>query len=327
MNLDRPVEPLITVENLSKTFPVRGGIFGRTIRRIQAVDRVFLSLYEGETLGVVGESGCGKSTLARCMIGLERPSLGHVRFLGEDVHARRGIKRSRLQRQMQMVFQDPMGSLNPRMSVLDILTEAAVYHGIVNTRDRVPFALKLLSDVGISENVLHRYPHAFSGGQRQRISIARALALDPLCLICDEAVSALDVSVQAQVLNLLLDLQDQRGLSYLFISHDVSVVSSLADRVAVMYLGQVVELGENASVIGDAKHPYTVALLDAVPVPGKQVNEKRRVLSGEAASPAYPPSGCRFHPRCSACMDLCTHVVPELKPVVDGHWAACHLYG
>lgn len=312
---------LLDVRNLTTWYPIRRGVLSRTVGHVQAVTEVSLTLNEGETLGLVGESGCGKSTLARTLIGLETARSGEVLFRGRRLGARDRSPEDR--RAIQMVFQDPVAALNPRLTVLDLLTEGLVHHGLLQgTREDA--ALKLLADVGLDGSALHRYPFEFSGGQRQRLNIARALSLRPSLMICDEAVSALDVSVQAQVLNLLMELKEKYRLSYLFISHDLGVVRFISDRIAVMYLGRVVEEGPAEAVLDKPRHPYTEALVAAVPVPG-QPRAARRALSGELPSPARPPAGCPFHPRCLKVMPICRTSWPA-RFEKDGHYAHCHLH-
>lgn len=302
---------MLSVEDLQVWFPIRRGVFNRVVGHVRAVDGISLKINKGETLGLVGESGCGKTTLGRAIVGLENITSGHVYFDGHDVSAFKGRELQEHRRRCQMVFQDPYSSLNPRMTVLDILTEAMVYHGIVSNKEKERAALDLLSEVGMDGDCLNRYPHEFSGGQRQRISIARALSLHPDFIVCDEPVSALDVSVQAQVINLLMDLREKHGFSYLFISHDLSVVRMISQRIAVMYLGRIVELGDAKEVMENPRHPYTQALLSAVPRPGQPAKE-RIVLRGEQPSPSAPPSGCAFHPRCPYATERCSTECPQL---------------
>ncbi|HSH90865.1 MAG TPA: ABC transporter ATP-binding protein [Ramlibacter sp.] len=320
-------EPLLRVNNLVKHFPVKGGIFSRQVDKVHAVDGVSFDIAAGETLGVVGESGCGKSTTGRCILRLIEPSSGEVWFEGRDVTAMGKDELRALARDMQIIFQDPYASLNPRMTVGSIIGEALTIHKLAKSqneyRDRIA---ELLTLVGLSPDHMRRYPHEFSGGQRQRIGIARALAVNPKLVVCDEPVSALDVSVQAQVINLLEDLQEKLQLTYMFIAHDLSVVEHFSDRVAVMYLGKVAEISHSKDLYANPLHPYTEALLSAVPIPDPQVRRKRIMLQGDVPSPIRPPTGCRFHTRCPiAQFPLCSSEVPPLEEKRPGHWAACHL--
>jgi oligopeptide transport system ATP-binding protein len=319
--------PLLQVRDLVKRFPVRSGLLRRVTAQVHAVDGVSFDLAAGQTLGVVGESGCGKSTMGRCLLRLIEPTAGQVVFDGTDVTAADGASLRALSRQLQIIFQDPFASLNPRMTVGAIVGEGLVIHGLVKHRgeaaDRVA---ELLTMVGLSKDHMRRYPHEFSGGQRQRIGIARALAVQPRLIVCDEAVSALDVSIQAQVINLLQDLQEQLGLTYVFIAHDLSVVEHASNRVAVMYLGRIVEMADARDLYARPRHPYTESLLSAVPVPDPTVKRQRIVLQGDVPSPIHPPMGCHFHTRCPiAQKGLCDRERPELKSVGDGHVVACHL--
>jgi oligopeptide transport system ATP-binding protein len=321
-------EPILEVRDLVKHFPVRVGVlFKHTIGQVRAVDGVSFDLYKGETLGVVGESGCGKSTLAQVLMRLEPPTGGSARYNGRDIFSMRGAEMRKLRRSIQIVLQDPYTSLNPRMTVGDIIGEPFEIHPEVAPKgDRAKKVQELLDVVGLNPEHLNRYPHQFSGGQRQRIGIARALALRPDIIICDEPVSALDVSIQAQVMNLLGDLQSEFGLSYVFIAHDLSVVRHLSDRVAVMYLGKVVEIGTEEEIYSHPMHPYTQALLSAVPVADPTVRGQRQVirLEGDVPSPVDPPSGCRFRTRCWKAQEICATEVPELIPRGGGHPSACH---
>jgi oligopeptide transport system ATP-binding protein len=322
--------PLLKVENLVKQFPVRGGILQREVGRVHAVDGVSFELAAGETLGVVGESGCGKSTTGRCILRLIEPTSGEVTFEGKSVTRASKDELRALARDMQIIFQDPYASLNPRMTVAAIIGEALTIHKLTPTREAYEARIvELLETVGLSADHMRRYPHEFSGGQRQRIGIARALAVNPKLVICDEAVSALDVSIQAQVINLLEDLQSKLGLTYIFIAHDLSVVEHISDRVAVMYLGRIVEIASSRDLYTSPRHPYTEALLAAVPVPDPSVKRKRVPLAGDVPSPINPPKGCHFHTRCPiAKKGVCDVERPQLKAVSDGqqvHFVACHL--
>ena len=318
---------LVEVKDLKKYFPItRGIIFQRHVGDIKAVDGISFHIRQGETLGLVGESGCGKSTTGRTILQLYRPTAGEVYFEGEDLTALKGNALRRMRQRMQMIFQDPYASLNPRMTVGSIVGEPLEVHGVargVEKRERVQELLRL---VGLNPYFVNRYPHEFSGGQRQRIGVARALALNPSFIVCDEPISSLDVSIQAQVVNLLEDLQEQFGLTYLFIAHDLSMVRHISDRVAVMYLGKVVELTDRDSLYENPLHPYTEALLSAVPIPDPIVEERRQriILEGDVPSPANPPQGCNFNTRCPVAMDVCHQEEPEFKEVEDGHWVACY---
>ena len=323
------VQPLLQVKDLVKQFPIRGGLLRRVTGRVHAVDGVSFDLMPGETLGVVGESGCGKSTTGRCVLRLIEPTSGEVWYGGRNVTALDRTSLRALSREMQIIFQDPYASLNPRMTVGAIVGEGLVIHklasGAGEIEDRVA---GLLQTVGLSKDHMRRYPHEFSGGQRQRIGIARALAVQPKMIVCDEAVSALDVSIQAQVINLLQDLQEQFGLTYIFIAHDLSVVEHISDRVAVMYLGRVVEIAPANKLYTQPLHPYTEALLSAVPIPDPTVWRKRIMLQGDVPSPINPPAGCHFHTRCPiARKGLCDVERPALKVSSEGHSVACHLRG
>jgi len=318
--------PLLRINNLKKYFPIRGGLFSREVARVHAVDDVSFTLMKGETLGLVGESGCGKSTTGRCILRLIEPTAGEVWF--EDKNVTTLDKRSlrHLRRDMQIIFQDPYASLNPRMTVGSIIGEALVIHKLAKSkREREERVVHLLETVGLSADHLRRYPHEFSGGQRQRIGIARALAVSPKLIVADEPVSALDVSIQAQVINLLEDLQKQFNLTYLFIAHDLSVVEHISTRVAVMYLGKIVEIAPGKELYTNPKHPYTEALLSAVPIPDPAVKRKRILLEGDVPSPIKPPSGCRFHTRCPIRVPSCSENEQVLKEVSPNHWVACQV--
>jgi oligopeptide transport system ATP-binding protein len=322
-------DTLVTVDDLAVHFPITSGIVLRhKIGAVRAVDGLSFTVKKGETLGLVGESGCGKSTTGRAILQLIRPTAGRVLYEGADLAHLRGGDLRRQRRRMQMIFQDPYASLNSRMTVADIVGEPLLVHKLRDRAGRKARVRELLQTVGINPNTLNRYPHEFSGGQRQRIGIARALAVEPNFIVCDEPISALDVSIRAQIINLLLELQRKFGLTYLFIAHDLSVVRHISDRVAVMYLGRIVELAENAVLYGEPMHPYTQALLSAVPIPDPEAEELRQpvVLQGDVPSPADPPPGCHFHTRCPAMQaGLCEIESPALQEVRPGHWAACHL--
>ena len=318
--------PLLDVRNLVKHFPVHGGFLSREVARVQAVNGVSFSVAPGETLGLVGESGCGKSTTGRCVLRLIEPTSGQVWFEGKEVTAMKRVQLRGVARDMQIIFQDPYASLNPRMTVGAIVGEALVIHKLAKTREEHEArVMELLSIVGLHPDYARRYPHEFSGGQRQRIGIARALAVSPKLIVCDEPVSALDVSIQAQVINLLEDLQEQFGLTYLFVAHDLSVVEHISDRIAVMYLGRIVEVAPARELYTTPRHPYSEALLSAVPIPDPALKRKRTVLQGDVPSPLNPPAGCHFHPRCPRAMARCAREVPLLREVAPGRMAACHL--
>jgi oligopeptide transport system ATP-binding protein len=323
-------EPLLEVEDLKVHFHLHGGLLGRHRATVRAVDGVSFHVDQGETLGVVGESGCGKSTTGLAVLRMVEPVGGSIRLGGDDITRYKGRQLRRMRRRLQMVYQDPFGALDPRMRVLDIIGEPLVVHRL--TADRAAYrkrVLDLLDLVGLNPKMAERYPHEFSGGQRQRIGIARALAADPELIICDEPVSALDVSIQAQIINLLEDLQSELGLTYLFIAHDLAVVRHICDRIMVMYLGQVVETADRDTLYDQPMHPYTQALLSAIPVPDPRAETEREVdpsLQGEVPSPVNPPSGCPFHPRCRHAHDACRETKPKLREVEGGHQVACHLY-
>ena len=320
-------EPLLHVENLCKEFTADSSVFSKEKKSVKAVDNISFDIYPGETFGLVGESGCGKSTTGRCIMRLTNPTGGKVVFDGKDVATMSKAELKHMRRDMQFIFQDPYASLNPRMTIGEIVSEPLVIHGEMdNKEERINYVRELLDIVGLNPEHINRYPHEFSGGQRQRVGIARAFALKPKLIICDEPVSALDVSIQAQVLNLLKDLQKQYGTAYLFIAHDLSVVQHISDRVAVMYLGNMMEVSDWKTLYAEPHHPYTQSLLSAVPVPDPDVqhSRKRIILKGDPPSPINPPSGCRFHTRCPIACEKCSQERPELREVADGHFCACH---
>lgn len=322
-------EVLVSVRNLVKTFPIRGGILSREVASVKAVSDVSFDIKKGETLGLVGESGCGKSTLGRCLLRLIEPTSGNILYRGRELTQLGTQEMRKLRRQMQIIFQDPYASLNPRMTVEDILGEPLDIHKLAaNRQERQNRIFELLDLCGLRKEAINRYPHEFSGGQRQRICIARALAVEPEFIVCDEPVSALDVSIQAQIVNLLQDLQQELGLTYLFIAHDLKVVEHISNRVAVMYLGKMVEVSDAEALYAHPKHPYTKALLSAIPIPDPKRRKERIILKGDVPSPIHPPSGCHFHPRCPMAQEVCSKEVPLLRQVVDSrgrpHDSACH---
>jgi peptide/nickel transport system ATP-binding protein/oligopeptide transport system ATP-binding protein len=314
---------LVEVKNLVKYFPVRGGLLQRVVAWVQAVDNVSFTIKEGETLGLVGESGCGKTTVGRTILRLIPATSGEVIYEGQDVLKANSRDLKALRRNMQIIFQDPFSSLDPRMPVGESIAEGLLVHGIGSRRERFEIVINTLRKVGLEDYHARRYPHEFSGGQRQRIGIARALALRPKFIICDEPVSALDVSIQAQVLNILRELQGEFGLTYLFIAHNLSVVEHISDRVAVMYLGKMVELADRDELYRNPLHPYTQALMSAIPIPDPTLKRERIILKGDVPSPLRPPGGCRFHPRCPVALEHCSKEEPQFKEVSPGHWVAC----
>jgi oligopeptide/dipeptide ABC transporter ATP-binding protein len=326
---DNSSEVLLELQDVKKHFPIKSGLLQKTVGHIKAVDGINLKVIKGETLGIVGESGCGKSTVGRTIIRLYEPTDGKIIFNGKDIsHLSESELRKDVRKNIQMIFQDPFASLNPRKTLRSIIREPLDTHNLYKRKERDEKVEILLEKVGLNASFINRYPHEFSGGQRQRIGISRALALNPELIIADEAVSALDVSIQAQIINLMEDLQEEFGLTYIFISHDLSVVRHISDRVGVMYLGKMMELASKKELYADPLHPYTQALLSAVPVPRKKgvLKRERIILKGELPSPANPPKGCVFHTRCPAAFDLCRQVNPDFKEVKINHFVACHLY-
>lgn len=323
MNGDNKNETLLEVKNLVKYFPIRGGLLQRVVAQVKAVDNVSFAVKRGETLGLVGESGCGKTTVGRTILRLTPATSGRVLFEGREVFKLNGREMKALRKDMQIIFQDPYSSLDPRMPIGESIAEGLLVHGVRDARKRNEIVIEMLRKVGLEEYHARRYPHEFSGGQRQRIGIARALALHPKFIVCDEPVSALDVSIQSQVLNLLKDLQAEFGLTYLFIAHNLSVVEHISDRVGVMYLGKLVELTDRETLFRDPLHPYTKALLSAIPIPDPTVKRERMILQGDVPSPVNPPRGCRFHTRCPFAVDKCREEEPPLEELRPGHFAAC----
>ena len=320
-------QELLKVERLKQYFPIKGGFFGRTVNHVKAVDDITFTIYEGETVSIVGESGCGKSTTGRAILRLEEPTAGNVIFEGTDLTKLSKGEMRKFRKDLQIIFQDPYASINPRQTVASILNEAMHIQKVLPKKERRARIEQLLETVGLRAYQADRYPHEFSGGQRQRIGIARALSVNPKLIICDEAVSALDVSIQAQVLNLLEELQNEFGLTYLFISHDLGVVRHISDRIIVMYLGKIVEIADKTSLFENPQHPYTKALLSAIPVPDPDAKKERIVLKGDVPSPIDPPTGCRFHTRCPYATDKCKTEEPALRTseiMKEGHEAACH---
>jgi peptide/nickel transport system ATP-binding protein/oligopeptide transport system ATP-binding protein len=324
-NSNGSVERLVDVKNLVKYFPVRGGLLQRVVAWVQAVDDVSFYVNKGETLGLVGESGCGKTTVGRTMLRLLEPTSGSVRLGDVDVFNLRRRELKAMRRDMQIIFQDPYASLDPRMPIGESIAEGLKIHKLGTPKERFDVVIEMLRKVGLEDYHARRYPHEFSGGQRQRIGIARALALQPKFIVCDEPVSALDVSIQSQVLNILADLQDDFGLTYLFIAHNLSVVEHICDRVAVMYLGKMVEMAPRKELFDNPLHPYTQALMSAIPVPDPTIKRERIILKGDVPSPLNPPTGCRFHPRCPVAKDICSQEEPVFKEATSEHWVACWL--
>lgn len=316
---------ILEVKDLKKYFPLGKGKLDKNKKYVKAVDGVSFKLYEGETLGLVGESGCGKSTLGRAILRLHEPTSGEVHFNGEDILKKNRKEMRKLREEMQIIFQDPYSSLNPRMNVYNILSEPLVAHGYYKKGDELKqYILNLMEKCGLPPYYCYRYPHQFSGGQRQRIGIARSLALDPSFIVCDEPVSALDVSIQSQIINLLLDLKEQNNLTYLFISHDLSVIKYISDRIGVMYLGNMMELSDTEHLFAHPYHPYTEALLSAIPTTDVDGKKETIILEGDIPSPINPPKGCKFHTRCRYCTEICKNVTPQFEEVEPGHFVACH---
>lgn len=318
--------PLLAVENLVKYFPVKKGVLSRTVGHVKAVDGVSFVIWQGETMGLVGESGCGKTTLGKTVIRLLEPTSGRVVFKGTDICSLSSTEMRKLRRHVQMVFQDPYASLNPRMTAGQIIGEPLSIHGVAKGKEKEERVAALLMTVGLDPRHIRRYPHEFSGGQRQRIGIARALAVQPELIVCDEPVSALDVSIQSQIINLLVDLQEQFGFTYLFVSHDLSVIRHISDRVGVMYLGKLVEVADANELFSSPLHPYTEALLSAIPVPDPEAKKRRTVLTGDVPSPINVPEGCRFNTRCRYSQPGCKEKEPSLSPVSESHYVACYLH-
>ncbi|MCW4048802.1 MAG: dipeptide ABC transporter ATP-binding protein [Candidatus Bathyarchaeota archaeon] len=317
-------EIILKIENLKKYFPLRGGIFSKQIASVRAVDDVSFDVKEGETFGLVGESGCGKTTLGRCVLLLTQPTDGKIFFEGRDLIKMKKKELRTLRQRTSMIFQDPYSSLNPRMTVGDIIGKPLEIHKLAKGEEKTRKVIELMKMVGLSEEHIYRYPHEFSGGQKQRIGIARALAVNPKLIVADEAVAALDVSVRAGILNLMKELQKELGLTYIFISHDLSVVKHICDKVAVMYLGEIVEIAESEEIFNHPLHPYTKALISAIPIPDPTVKKKRIILEGDPGTPIDPPPGCRFHERCSFANERCKTEKPPLQEMKTGHWVACH---
>ena len=319
-------KPLLEVRGLRKAFPIKKSLTGKVQQELIAVDNVSFDLYPGETLGIVGESGCGKTTLGRTILKLHPSNGGQIIYDGQDITDYSKTRMRSLRTEMQIIFQDPYSSLPPRATVGDILSEPVKVHGIVPPSQVKEYVIDLMEQCGLRDYYYERYPHEFSGGQRQRICIARALAVNPKLVVCDEPVSALDVSIQAQIINMLKELQRDLGLTYVFISHDLSVVKHISDEVGVMYLGSLVEYGSKERIFNNTLHPYTKALFSAVPVPNPHVKMNRVILKGDIPSPVNPPAGCKFHTRCEHCMEICKSVTPQYREVEEGHFCACHLY-